>query len=882
MMIMWSKYDGSDDASGEGVTQYMEAESVWKPTENGNRERVRRIPPPEVLKGDAALMRQAIRATPFQCRYSSAVLSFERGDIDVAAFNAGAAEPRRQVAEAIRAFEDSAYAGIAEEHRPPTFWTTHTHTGRLELNVVAPRAILAGNGKLRSINPHPPGAESRKLFDSCRDMLNARYGWADPEDPKRARLVSVPNYVLKIAAEAKRAGKESKKHLAEQIGEWAEASLAAGEIKCRDDLLRQLQQNGIQVARTGKDYVTLVNDQGARMRLRGRIFSAAFTSPEVLPNDAEAPPRLDLQECEERLAQHQSRRAQFHQQRYGGPDWAPPDSPGPTTPPQAVTLLPQAPVEASPKSLCEPSPRRRPDHHGDAVVEPARAEERQRFKARLFVVIFGATLPDDLLLHLRWVDRASRTVRLTDGAVIVDHGERITASKSTGLAVKLMLAEAQAKGWSSVKISGSAEFQRLAIAEAARLGLSISNSPAAENAKMKEDKDERADATGTPVDADHRPHADRSRRARTEADAADQQLDLAAERIGRQSAEADDRLRQIGKAARPGVTRIRANRRQDIERLKTEIDLCAVAATLGFVEDAKAGDRNHTIMRHPDGSKLIIGVSQSGHWVFSSNIGDRKGTVIDLVQWRTGASVTEALARLRQWHRTPETKPWDTSAYSPRPKPRPIKGNGLQAIQEWESANRTSRSVFLEKSRGISPETLASPRFADTFRVDDRQNAVFPYRTKDGLVGTERRNRPSPGSDRSFKAYTAGAVPGIWTSNASTADTRLVIVESPIDAMSHQELSPPEERATTRYVAIRNGCADDDLEAVIRSMPVGAVVVAACDRDPAGDGYTAKIRALAEGMGRDFSDERPQAGDWNDILRGRTVHVHTQPPSLRR
>lgn len=80
-------------------------------TPDGGRERLRRVPPPEVLKGDAALMRQAIRATPFQCRYSSAVLSFERGDIDVAKFNAGDPELRRRVSELIQAFEDTAYAG---------------------------------------------------------------------------------------------------------------------------------------------------------------------------------------------------------------------------------------------------------------------------------------------------------------------------------------------------------------------------------------------------------------------------------------------------------------------------------------------------------------------------------------------------------------------------------------------------------------------------------------------------------------------------------------------------------------------------------------------------------------------------------------------------
>lgn len=77
MMVMWSEYDGSDDAGGEGVIAYMEDEFVWKPSPHleGGRERVQRVPPPEVLKGDAPLMRQAIRAVPFQCRGNPPVFS---------------------------------------------------------------------------------------------------------------------------------------------------------------------------------------------------------------------------------------------------------------------------------------------------------------------------------------------------------------------------------------------------------------------------------------------------------------------------------------------------------------------------------------------------------------------------------------------------------------------------------------------------------------------------------------------------------------------------------------------------------------------------------------------------------------------------------------
>lgn len=355
-----------------------------------------------------------------------------------------------QLAEVIQEFEDTAYAGIAEEHRPPTFWTTHTHTGRLELNYCMPRAILAGDGRLRSINPHPPGRESIKLFDAFRDVFNARYGWADPEDPSRSRLTKAPNWVQKVAAEAARAGKGGKKSLVAQLGAWVEAGFASGEITSRNDLITQLQAGGVVVIRL----------------------------------------------------------------------------------------------------------------------------------------------------------------------------------------------------------------------------------------------------------------------------------------------------------------------------------------------------------------------------------------------------------------------------YEPKQKPAPTPGDTMKAVAEWESANETIRSIFLEQSRGLDPDTLASDRFAGTFRVDERQNAVFPYRNGDGsIVGRERRNRPPPKSKDSFKHY-AGMV-GIWTSNASPSDTRLVITESPIDAMSHWEMLSPDSQAETRYAVIRSGARDEDLEAIIRAMPEGSEIISACDPNKAGDDYTTKIMTIAASCGRDCRDERPEKGDWN-------------------
>jgi hypothetical protein len=883
MMVMWSKHTGADDPDGIGVVEYMAATMVKKPRPEGGREWIHRVPPPEVLKGDEALMRQTIRAVPFQCRYSSGVLSFEQGDMDVSKFNAGDPELRRRVAEVIREFEDTAYAGIAEEHRPPTFWTTHTHTRRLELNYCMPRAILAGDGRLRSINPHPPGRESIKLFDAFRDVFNARYGWADPEDPARARLTKVPNWAQKIAAEAARAGNEGKKSLVEEIGKSVEAAFAAGEISNRDDLIAQLKAGGNEVARAGRDYITLVNESGVRVRLRGWLFSEAFTSPEAIALRADAPSRLFLPECEERLGERRERRARFHRSRYGGPEWEPPEvTTGPNTPPPLEHLIDQdAPPSLHAKSLGHRPPAAwpkakpfRPGGQGEIEPDEPREAARRNYKAKLFILIFGATLSEDLLMALRWIDRDSRTVRLVDGSAVMDHGDRISATNATELAVKLMIAEAQAKGWERIKVNGTPEFQRLAVAMAVRAGLDVGNPELAhlvarERSIMKESEDGRLDPDGARVAASSQPpsgSSDGGTGARGTAERASRQLGLALDGCQRAVGQLKQHVRDVGKASHRGVIRVRRQREDEIERFKAEVDLCAVAATLGFAEDRRAGDRNHRVMRHQDGTKLIIGASKAGHWVYSSNCG-QAGTVVDLLGWRHGLNLGEIRKHLRPWIGEEAGRPKvDIQLYAPKPKPVPAPADVMKAVAEWESANITMRSIFLERSRGLDPATLANDRFAGTFRVDQRQNAVFPYRNGYGsLIGTERRNRPPKGSKDSFKHY-SGAV-GIWMSNASPSDTRLVITESPIDAMSHWEMLSPQDRAATRYAVIRSGCADEDLEAVVRAMPVGAVVISACDPNEAGNAYTTKIMAVAAGCGRESRDERPAKGDWNDLLR---------------
>ncbi|SNT38489.1 relaxase/mobilization nuclease domain-containing protein [Antarctobacter heliothermus] len=63
-------------------------------------------------------------------------------------------------------------------------WVRHTHEDRVELHFCTPRLELTSG---RSLNIAPPGYE--KAFDSLRDVMNQRHGWADPMELERTQEV---------------------------------------------------------------------------------------------------------------------------------------------------------------------------------------------------------------------------------------------------------------------------------------------------------------------------------------------------------------------------------------------------------------------------------------------------------------------------------------------------------------------------------------------------------------------------------------------------------------------------------------------------------------------------------------------------------------------
>lgn len=332
MMMGFSKhrFDGDGGSVGRGVTDYFFAETVTKKTPSGSI-LLHRHPVPEILVGDPKLFRATVRSLTFQNKYRSGVLSFAARDVSVSAFNSGDPGERAKVAAILSLLIEIIFPGIPRSARPTFLAGTHTHADRFELNFAVPQCVLRDDGRLRALNPDPPG-RARQLWLAFRDLVNVRFGFADPDDPARRQLVVGKNWRTKTAAEAARAGMIDFDDGMEAYLEALRVAIMEGEVETRNDVLGWLETAGAEagwtVLRTDAETIT-VGAPGSlakdRTRLRGlacrKDFDGRAFSDSDARREAEQKRAFVLQTAPTRLREEWKRVAAFNRSRFGRGAW---------------------------------------------------------------------------------------------------------------------------------------------------------------------------------------------------------------------------------------------------------------------------------------------------------------------------------------------------------------------------------------------------------------------------------------------------------------------------------------------------------------------------------------------------------------------------------
>lgn len=305
----------------------------------------------------------------------------------------------------------------------------------------------------------------------------------------------------------------------------------------------------------------------------------------------------------------------------------------------------------------------------------------------------------------------------------------------------------------------------------------------------------------------------------------------------------------------------------ELERFKVEIDLRAYAVGQGYEIDRKESWRGSTMMRHrATDDKIVVSRDIDWHYVyFSVRKPTDNGSIIDFVLNLKGGSLRDVRMELRPWigrkaDASPEFKPLERRTQ-----------DRLAVDKVFWRMKAAPDHPYLTGERCIPPALLASERFADRVRIDDRGNAIFPHVDQGGLCGYEIKNR-------GYTGFARGGSKGLWFSQTDPLDTGLVIAESAIDALSFAGLFPA---PATRYASTggkMNPKQPELVTATVKRLRSGATVIAATDNDAGGAELAEALRLAVLKADRPdlmFTIRQPDNldQDWNDVLK-------TQPLSF--
>ena len=304
---MLIKFFRNGKGAGAGPVGYLVADKVLAYDDNrdlirdadGQPMTVTREPLPEVLRGNPDRTEALIDASRHQWTYRAGVISFAAED----------APTEQQQAEVMDDFERLAFAGL-DPTQYEVLWVRHTHEDRVELHFCTPRLELTSG---RSLNIAPPGYA--RAFDSLRDVMNQRHGWADPMELERTQEVRDT-----VETPTRAQGRD-------ELHAWLQDQISVGLIADRASMVDALADAGFDLPRVGKAYLTAQDpDTGERWRLKGEIFHEDWQAD---PAEREAERgtghdpaelrRLDgiaTGELQDRFEQHCDQRAAYNRDRY--------------------------------------------------------------------------------------------------------------------------------------------------------------------------------------------------------------------------------------------------------------------------------------------------------------------------------------------------------------------------------------------------------------------------------------------------------------------------------------------------------------------------------------------------------------------------------------
>ncbi len=318
------------------------------------------------------------------------------------------------------------------------------------------------------------------------------------------------------------------------------------------------------------------------------------------------------------------------------------------------------------------------------------------------------------------------------------------------------------------------------------------------------------------------------------------------------------------------LIRLEMKRNEELDQFKTKINLVDYAQNNGYQQDKNKSSINCIVLKDSQGDKILVGLDKTDnhYFYYSLTTETDKGSIIDFIQKRKNLNLGEVRKELR---------PWINNNYSPTYKSTnkssikltPTSKDKFQIVAQFESFQTINNHPYLNQ-RGINQDTINNPRFKGTIYFDSRNNAIFPHRDREGVCGYETRNQ-------NFKGFSNGGTKGLWVSNSSSKDEKLVICESPLDCLSYHQLFPDDH---TRYFAT-SGTLSQKQKDLLRTafekfdQKKGEIIIAT-DKDIGGEEIAHKLKEIAPKTAQVFRHVPKYQKDWNETLKAQIERERQQ------
>lgn len=282
-----------------------------------------------------------------------------------------------------------------------------------------------------------------------------------------------------------------------------------------------------------------------------------------------------------------------------------------------------------------------------------------------------------------------------------------------------------------------------------------------------------------------------------------------------------------------------------IRRYKTDINLATFAQDLGFEFDKKHSTRHVPVLDNPStGQTLIVRRNPASGEYFYTNPKDNydRGNIINLASrhFNLDLGTRSGWDDLHKKLSDRLGNVYFTSHEVIQPHRFKQLEQGSEALVKYFNLKPLTETSYLENERKLDRSTIQAPEFIgkilnkpfnDTKAGKSGVNTVFPLENEKGIIAISTRNTD-------WNSMVGEKQDGIWISNINPASKpkEVIIVESPINALSYHQLFPPKEPFDRVYMATcGNASATQPLtiQKLINKLQPERLILSH-DNDPAG------------------------------------------------